>query len=136
MSTRWLLLGRASLSVVAAACSDPAGTDNSNAPPCTGSVSITVSSGTTPTFAWTPVCKVFFLNVEATGGADQWGVITDSTNGLAPPITYGNVPAGAQLNSSGTASLASGTPYTVYLFRWTGPGAQDGVQAGSKAFTP
>jgi hypothetical protein len=34
-----------------------------------GSVSITVSSGTTPTFAWTPVCKVFLLNVEAAGGA-------------------------------------------------------------------
>ncbi len=135
MSTRWLLLGRVSLSVVAAACSDPVGTDNSNAPPCTGSVSITVSSGTTPTFAWTPVCKVFLLLVEATGGADQWSVITDSTNGLAPPITYGNVPAGARLNSE-TPSLASGTPYTVYLFRWTGPGRQDGVRAGTKPFTP
>lgn len=39
--------------------------------PCTGDVAVTISSGTTPTFTWTPACRVIGLLVEQ-GSSDQW----------------------------------------------------------------
>jgi hypothetical protein len=78
---------------------------------------------------------LFFLLVEEDSGGDQWSVITDSTNAIAPPVTYGVVPPGATVNFP-PAILVAGTSYEVLVFRWTGPGRQDGALIGSKIFTP
>ena len=112
------------------------GTDPGDAPPaCTGPVTISVSSGTSPSFSWTPACSLFFVNVEL-GPTDQWSVISDSTNAIAPPVQYGVVPAGAQQSTSEVAPLQAGQTYDVNLFYWSGPGAQDGTFIGSQNFTP
>jgi len=102
---------------------------------CTGPVTATVSSGSSPVFSWTPTCSLFFLLVEPQGsGADLWSIISDSTNAIPPPVTYGVVPGGAtELDAPQT--LVPGTAYDVYLFRWTGPGSQDGVMIGTASFT-
>jgi len=112
------------------------GTNPSDAlPVCTDPVTIAVSSGTSPSFSWTPACRLFFVNVEL-GPTDQWSIISDSTNAIAPPVQYGVVPAGALQSSSGATSLQAGRTYDVNLFYWSGPGAQDGTFIGSRDFTP
>ena len=103
---------------------------------CTGSVSISVTGGTTPRFSWTPRCRLFFLNVEpADAGTDQWTVLSDSANLIAPPVVYGIVPAGAQELTS-PEQLIAGQEYKVVLGRFTGPGPQDGELIGIQIFTP
>jgi hypothetical protein len=130
---------RSSLVVVSCAmmlaCSSDATSPGGAAPVCTGTVAITVSPGTSPTFNWTPACRLFFVNVEL-GATDQWSIISDSTNAIAPPVQYGVVPAGAQQSSSEVTPLQAGQTYDVNLFYWTGPGAQDGTFSGSRDFTP
>ena len=116
------------------ACSDSTSLGDA-APVCTGPVTIAVSSGTSPSFSWTPACRLFFVNVEL-GASDQWSIISDSTDAIAPPVQYGVVPAGAQQSSSEVTPLVSGQTYDVNLFYWTGPGAQDGTLIGSRDFTP
>jgi hypothetical protein len=112
------------------------GTDPGDAPAaCTGPVTISVSSGTTPSFSWTPACSLFFVNVEL-GATDQWSIISDSTNAIAPPVRYGVVPAGAEQSTSEVTPLQAGQTYDVNLFYWTGPDAQDGTLIGTQNFTP
>jgi hypothetical protein len=101
-----------------------------------GTVDISVSTGTTPTFNWSPSVSLFLLLVELdSSGADQWSVISDSTNAISPPVTYGVVPPGARQPHSPNA-LTLGVAYKVILFQWTGPGRQDGKQVGRRTFTP
>lgn len=103
---------------------------------CTGPVQVSVSSGATPTFAWTPLCSLFFVLVEPeSSGADQWGVISDSTNAISPPVVYGVVPPGAR-ELTPPEALVSGITYEVLVFRWTGPGEEDGELVGQQKFTP
>jgi hypothetical protein len=97
-------------------------------------VTIEVSSGTSPTFDWSPACRLFFLGVEL-GAADQWLVITDSANAIAPPVRYGVLPAGARQRDP-ALPLEPGQTYDVNFARWTGPGAEDGVPIGTEFFTP
>jgi hypothetical protein len=60
------------------------GTNPGDAPPvCAGPVTIAVSSGTSPSFSWTPACRLFFVNVEL-GATDQWSIISDSTDARRP----------------------------------------------------
>ena len=62
--------------------------------------------------------------VEADGGADQWVIAepffnelsTESANILAPPITYGVTPIGADVVQSPT-NLVAGQSYTLILWR-------------------
>jgi hypothetical protein len=117
------------------ACSSDATDPGATTPICSGPVTIAVSPGASPSFTWTPACRLFFVNVEL-GATDQWSVISDSTNAIAPPVQYGVVPAGAQQSSSEVAPLQAGQSYDVNLFYWTGPGAQDGTFSGSQDFTP
>ena len=119
--------------VVAVACND------STAPPseCGASVSVTVGSGTAPVFNWTPTCRLFLVLVEdpITGG-DQWGVESDSTNAIAPAVTYGTTPPGATKQLTLPTTLQAGHPYRVSVFRFTGPGHEDGLLIGQASFTP
>ena len=121
------------LSTMALGCSSDS-TDPGDAAACTGPVTISVSAGTSPTFSWSPACRLFFVNVES-DASDQWGIISDSANAIAPPVQYGVVPAGAEQLSELTP-LVSGQTYDVNLFYWTGPDAQDGTFIGSQEFTP
>ncbi len=117
------------------ACSSD-GTNPSNPPPvCSAPQPILESSRPSPTISVTPACRLFFVNIEL-GATDQWSVISDSTNAIAPPVRYGIVPAGAQQSSSDPPSLEAGETYDVNLFYWSGPGAQDGTFIGTQEFTP
>lgn len=119
--------------LLSACSSDPTG-PNGPLPECTGPVSIQVSSGTSPSFDWSPACRLFFLSVEL-GAEDEWLVISDGANAIAPPVRYGVLPAGARQRDPATP-LEPGLTYDVNVARWTGPGAEDGVLIGSRDFTP
>ena len=133
---RWCVAAGVLIVAAAAGCADePSGTDGP-VPECTGAVSVTVGTGTTPTFTWTPACRLFLLLVEpVVGGTDLWSIISDSANVIAPPVTYGVVPTGVQEGDPPT-TLVVGSGYEVYLYRWTGPGRQDGALVGQATFTP
>ena len=120
--------------VAALACSsDPAGPDTS-LPECTGPVTVEVSSGTSPTFDWSPECRLFLVLVEL-GATDQWIVVSEGENAIAPPVRYGVVPDGA-VEQELAIPLVAGQAYDVNLFRWTGPGGEDGELIASRDFTP
>ena len=103
---------------------------------CPAAVTVAVGSGTTPTFSWQPACRLFFLNVEpAAAGTDLWTIGTLGENGIAPPVVYGTLPAGAT-QISGPAVLQPGTAYKVVLGRFTGPGDDDGEIIAIQQFTP
>jgi hypothetical protein len=132
MRTSWVVAVGCAMAL---ACSSD-DTGPGDAPPdCSGPVTIAVSSGLTPSFSWTPACRLFFVNVEL-GGSDQWSIISDGTNAIAPPVQYGVVPAGADQSSPAVTPLQAGQTYDVNLFYWTGPGAQDGTFIGSQDFVP
>ena len=77
------------------ACTDNA-TEPEQLPDCAGEVSVAASSGTTPTFSYTPRCRIMFLLVEpAATGSDLWSVETSGRNRIGPDVRYGVVPAGA-----------------------------------------
>ena len=115
-------------------CSDDA--TGSALPECSGPVTITVSAGTTPDFAWTPRCRLFFLIVEpSASGQDLWSIITEGANNISPSVRYGTVPTGAQ-ELDPPAPLVAGTAYKVAVAQYTGPGPQDGVNIGTQTFTP
>jgi hypothetical protein len=118
-----------------AACSSGPTSPGASVPECTGPVTIAVSSGTSPTFNWTPTCRLFFVLVEL-GAEDLWGIISDSTNAIAPPVQYGVVPAGARQFDPATIPLQTGQTYDVTLARWTGPGGDDGTVIANQNFTP
>jgi len=129
----WILLG----ALTAVGCSDS--NDNTQAPivvpECSGPVEVSVSPGANPIFSWEPDCRLFLLLVEPSGsGGDVWSVVSDSTNAIEPPVTYGVVPDGA-VGLQPPGVLVQGVTYDVYLYRWTGPGRQDGEFIGSAEFT-
>lgn len=115
------------------ACSNDS-TGPGEVPECTDQVSVSVSAGTEPTFSWAPACRGFLLLVEE-GATDVWSVITLGSNDLAPPITYGVVPAGAT-ELEDPAPLLEGTTYQVIIGRDTGPGDDDGEIVAIQEFTP
>lgn len=121
---RWAIVA-----VLAAAC-----TDSATAPEqCTPTSSLTPTARQTSSvvFDWTPKCPVAMVLVELRGGADQWVVAapffseasTEVANILAPPITYGVTPAGAEVLTP-AASLVAGQTYTVILWRVVPANAQ------------
>jgi hypothetical protein len=103
---------------------------------CTGPVALQVSGGTVPSFSWTPACRLFGLLVEPeASGQDLWFIITEGGNTIAPGVTYGQVPAGAEERQP-PAALLAGTAYKVAVHRWIGPGGDDGELIGVQSFTP
>jgi hypothetical protein len=121
------------LAIAACSSNGPTGPD-ATLPECSGPVSVDVSSGTSPTFDWTPRCRVFFLLVEL-GAGDEWLVMSEGINAIAPPVRYGQLPAGAVQREPATP-LVPGQLYDVNLARWTGPGGDDGVLIANQEFTP
>jgi hypothetical protein len=120
--------------VCVSGCADDIGPDE--LPECSGPVTLEVTPGTTPTFSWTPRCRLSFLVVEPDeSGTDLWAILTRGENALAPPVTYGDPPPGAETLVPPVA-LTSGTAYRVAVARWTGPGGDDGVSIGAETFEP
>jgi hypothetical protein len=108
--------------------SDAIGPDAGGA--CTGNVTVSVSAGTTPTFTWTPACRVIGLLVELEA-SDQW-FIEGTGGGIASGVQYGIVPPGAT-SSEPARPLVSGTTYEVILFRGT---SETATIAAIKEFRP
>lgn len=124
-------LARAAVAAIAiAGCTDGA-TGPDDLGPCTvDSVDVSVSIGTTPTFTWTPACRVILLLVEQ-GATDQW-LLEATGEGIASGVTYGTVPAGATADEPATP-LQAGTTYEIILFR--GPAGSE-VMIALEEFTP
>jgi hypothetical protein len=117
------------------ACSDSS-TNTEELSGCVGDVAVSGTAGTSPTFSWTPRCKVMFLLVEPAGsGSDLWSISTDGRNGIAPGVRYGVVPAGA-VAFNPAISLSPGTSYELILYRHTGPGPDDAAISAIHIFTP
>jgi hypothetical protein len=115
-------------------CSDDSGPED--LAECSGPVALTATAGTVPSFSWTPQCRLAFVLVEAPeGGGDVWFIFTPGQNALVPPVTYGELPAGAE-EIAAPEPLQAGVTYEVIVARWIGPGDDDGENIGSQSFTP
>jgi hypothetical protein len=98
--------------------------------PCTGSVTATISGGTTPTFTWKPSCLVVELLVERDGW-DQW-FLEATGDGIRPGVRYGTAPAGA-IEDEPATPLVRGVTYELILFWGT---RQNPRTAAIRRFTP
>ena len=124
-----IVASTAFLAVMSCSDDDPV---SPNAPAaCTGNVTVTVTTGTTPTFSWTPACSIVALIVEE-GANDQWNVLANGDPGFGPSVVYGTKPAGSTQVGLLTP-LRAGVNYTVTLFR--GPLATP-VPNATQFFTP
>jgi hypothetical protein len=92
--------------------------------PCTdpsisggGGILLSVGTGTTPSFSWSPVCKAYSLVVTDSVGTTMWGVISDSGSTLAPSVDYGTIPAGPHTQLQAPVALQTGKSYAVGLYR-------------------
>lgn len=107
-------------------------------PLCSTPVIPTVSAGLTPTFDWSPPCRVSLLRVrEADTDAPVWSVFADPLDGrgIAPAVTYGSVPAGVfQPNPEPAPALATGTSYVLILTVIALPVGE--LEVGRRGFTP
>lgn len=102
---------------------------------CTWPAEVSVSPGVSPTFSWTPPCNMWRVIVRAdTTGEEHWRLISFSRNTISPPVTFGNHVSGA--SSYTGAPLTPGQPYVISLYRWTGPGPEDGEVVGQRTFKP
>lgn len=82
-------------------------------------VTITVGSGVTPRFEWSPACRVTFLEVQnPETNTSAWTVFAGPFGpgeiGIIPPLTYGTVPPGA-IDFADAESLETGTTYVLVL---------------------
>ncbi len=116
-------------------CSDS--TDPGSLPVCGVGVTLTASSGTTPTFNWNPACRVGFLSVEEIGGSDLWSIVgVNMTNAIAPGVTYGLVPEGA-VQGGPLEPLSLGTTYLVGIVVVEPEGQDENFEIVATAmFTP
>jgi len=101
-------------------------------PDCTGPVALTVSPGTTPTFSWTPRCRLSFLTVRTADDASGLWSISPliEANTIGPDVRYGIVPNAATDQFEGPVPLVPGTAYRVVV------GTGGGLVAGEATFTP
>ena len=72
--------------------------------------------------------------VEDSKGLDQWGVLSDSASAIPSGVIYGHLPPGATKELQPAALLVSGGLYRASVYRFTGPGHEDGVLSGSVTF--
>jgi len=104
---------------------------------CQGLVTVTVASGATPTFSWTPSCRASRFIVDPNSDiVDYWLLTTvDDTNGLHPPIAYGATPSGTK-TLLGPVSLQAGHTYRARVLRATGDATLPMEPIGWTLFTP
>jgi hypothetical protein len=113
------------------------GDDDGVAPPaaCTGSVDVTVASGTTPTFSWSPRCGIGHLVVgrviDEFSHDIVWHIASDAST-IASPVTYGVARRG-QTVINAPEPLIAGTEYRILL---TPPGEGPVPLLGGTSFTP
>jgi hypothetical protein len=90
------LLIKAAISLLGVACAHE---PTAPLPVCEPPVTVQVSAGRTPTFTWTPACRLGLVQVEVGGIREQDRVVVwdidDTANLISPPLTYGHVPRGA-----------------------------------------
>jgi hypothetical protein len=105
-------------------------------PPCTD-LTVQVTTGTHPTFRWTPECRIERLQVTHTGSPVVcWTTFSrDRSNALGPPIAYGVVPPGGARTANRVELLAAGATYLVTLSR-VPPGGGAPQIVGKRAFAP
>jgi len=136
MTTHWSRVAATCLISVALSCSGDR-SPTANVTPCDGSLTVTVTSGTTPTFDWAPNCgvnRMIVLPANPPPGLITEGWTVNSVNGLfKPPITYGVLPDGADRGDA-AAPLVAGRTYQVTVYR----AAYEAIVAssGSATFTP
>lgn len=99
---------------------------------CRGNVSVSVSSGTTPSITWAPACRVTMLRVESGTLGAVWIIESPGGQGIASGVRYGTVPEGAAEDEPATP-LVEGESYDAIVFRGTGG---DLTVAGVENFTP
>lgn len=125
-----------------AACADQAPRVGAVAP-CTGHVVIQVGTGTTPTISWQPACAVALVTV--TDAADSLGEVflwvaasLTFSESIAPPIVYGQSPAGAGPDLLPADSLTLGHQYMVRLNRtmYIGTPAMDSIVFTARSAPP
>jgi hypothetical protein len=80
-----------------------------------GSTVITVTSGTTPNYAWTGGNARKFSVTAASGGSVLWDLeALNASQGFAPPVTHGVVPnTSRELTAS--SPLLTGIDYTAHV---------------------
>ena len=110
-------------------CSDPSISGG-------GGEILTVSSGTTPTFSWSPGCLAYSLVVTDDTGAVMWGVASDSGNTMPPPVGYGVVPGGPHHQLQAPTALIAGKQYAVGLYRFYIGSPTPSDVLGAIAFRP
>lgn len=99
-----------------------------------GGITVSVTSGTTPTFSWTPDSAIGRLIVEE-GDEELWGTETDGANLYQSPIRYGVHPPGASEDEPANPLIAGHT-YRVSLFRWISVDPESFELVGAQDFTP
>lgn len=62
--------------------------------------------------------------------------LSDRSNGISPPVRDGTVPAGATKEAQPPEALQPGHEYQLTVFRFTGPGHEDGEVIGQITFVP
>lgn len=97
-------------------------------------VAVSVSSGMTPTFSWTPNSAIGRLVVEE-GSEEIWSTETDGENIYGSPIRYGVHPPRASEDAA-AKPLSAGHTYTVSLFRWISVKPERLQLVGEQEFTP
>jgi hypothetical protein len=117
------------------------GSDTAPTPPlapCSGALTVSVTSGTTPTISWSPACGVNRLSVDlvdAPAGtvSTVWGLVTSSSDEFGPSVRYGVVPNGATADPA-SAPLQAGKSYRVQVLRAGGEAII--LAQGTTTFTP
>ena len=131
-----LRLVRALVALAALAPAPACSEDYGNEPlgsECGSDVELSITAGDTPTFSWTPTCRVSALLVQRSSDlANLWYIQPAGALGIEPGVVYGVVPSGATQDAP-AEPLDTGVSYRVLVARGHG-GAQ--VVAGSKSFTP
>jgi hypothetical protein len=78
-----------------------------------GTVTLTISSGTTPTYSWSGGGARRLTVTQSSGGGVFWSIeALNSQTGFSPPATHGVVPNGAR-EMSADVQLVQGTDYRL-----------------------
>lgn len=80
-----------SLALLVAMASCGGGDDLAPPPPCNSPINVSISSGTTPTFSWTPECGISGVSVVPLPNSVpevMWAIHADAST-LGSPIVYG-----------------------------------------------